>query len=284
MSAFSLSDSSAPGGLLAVLAHPDDESFGPGGTLARYAAEGYTVHLLTITDGALGEGAPELMEGNIGLPELRATELRCAARALGVASLRQLNYRDSGMPGSPHNQHPDCLLQAEDGPVIEEIRRVLKETRPAVVITHDPTGGYFHPDHIRTSALTTAAFRAIQGPQRLYYSVLPRTFIRWAVLFLRLLRQDPTRFGRNHDVDLTRLGAPSDLIHARIDVGPYLATKGRAMACHRSQGGGDKAPPLALPPWLQRRLLGTESFTQACPPPPPGMHRKSDLFHGLPSG
>jgi N-acetyl-1-D-myo-inositol-2-amino-2-deoxy-alpha-D-glucopyranoside deacetylase len=91
--------------LLAVLAHPDDESFGMGGTLALYAARGVEVHLVCATRGEVGEVAPELLNRFESIAELRESELRCAAGNLGLAGVHFLGYRDSGMSGSPDNTH-----------------------------------------------------------------------------------------------------------------------------------------------------------------------------------
>jgi N-acetyl-1-D-myo-inositol-2-amino-2-deoxy-alpha-D-glucopyranoside deacetylase len=95
--------------LLAVLAHPDDESFGMGGTLALYAARGVEVHLVCATRGEVGEVSPELMKGFSSIAERREAELRCAAGVLGLAGVHFLDYRDSGMPGSEDNTHPQAL-------------------------------------------------------------------------------------------------------------------------------------------------------------------------------
>ncbi len=232
--------------LLGIFAHPDDESFGPGGTLARYAAEGVDVHILITTDGAVGSVDPEAAEEVENLAEVRGQELRQAIEVLG-ATLHQFHYRDSGMPGTESNQHPDCLLQADREEVTGRVVRLIRELCPQVIVTHDPTGGYFHPDHIRVNEIATHAFQlagdptaypdqiAEDGlsphkPQKLYYTALSRRFIKWATRLLRLTGKDPTKFGRNGDIDLTRLGTPEEMIHTRIETGEYLAVQQRASA------------------------------------------------------
>ena len=128
---------------LGIFAYPDDESFGPGGALARCAAEGIDVHVLTTTDGAAGKVDPALIEGLPGaddgerLAGLRTQELEAACRALGVSSHR-LTYRDSGMAGSPDNQNPECLIQADKQAVAEDIAALIDRLQPQVVVTHDP--------------------------------------------------------------------------------------------------------------------------------------------------
>jgi len=92
-----------------VLAHPDDETFGMGGTLALYASQGVEVHLVCATRGEVGEMDPKLLEGFASIAERRESELCCAADMLGLKAVHFLDYRDSGMPGSPDNTHPMAL-------------------------------------------------------------------------------------------------------------------------------------------------------------------------------
>ncbi len=281
--------------LLAVFAHPDDESYGPGGTLALYAARGVDVHVLIMTDGAVGSVEPDVIDQVENLAAVRARELRQAVDTLG-ATLHQFHYRDSGMAGSDSNQHPHCLVQADRGEVVGRVVRLIRALRPQVVVTHDPTGGYFHPDHIAVNEIVTRACdlagdpsaypEQMDGeltpyqPQKLYYTALPRTFIKWAIRLLRLLRKDPTRFGRNGDIDLTQLGTPDEMFHTRIDVGDYLDVKMRASAAHSSQGGGPGFQRL-LPAFVVRRLFGREMFIRAYPTPAPDAPLENDLFAGV---
>lgn len=278
--------------LLAIFAHPDDESFGPGGTLARYAREGVDVHVCVVTDGAAGSYDEPMLAGYSNIAARRSDEMECAAKTLGV-TLHTLGYRDSGMEGSPDNKHAACLYQADLDEVARDLVRLIREVRPDVIITHDPTGGYFHPDHIRVNHAVTRAFSRAANPeayptlraegyepwqpQRLYYAAMPRTYLRWAVRLLRLLRKDPTRFGRNGDIDLTHLGVPDEQIHVRLNIGPYLAIKDEASACHASQGGRSTIFGW-LPAVVRRRLFGIETFTQAYPPNPTA---HDDLFVGI---
>ena len=281
--------------LLGIFAHPDDESFGPGGTLARYAAEGVDVHILIMTDGAVGSVDPEATDEVENLAEVRTKELQRAVDALG-ATLHQFHYRDSGMAGTEANEHPHCLLQADRFEVVGRVVRLIRELRPHVIITHDPTGGYFHPDHIRVNEIVTYAFQLAGDPsaypeqldaelspckpQKLYYTALSRTFIKWAIRLFRLMGKDPTKFGRNGDIDLTRLGTPDEMIHARIDTRDYLETQTRASAAHRSQGGGPGFQRF-LPDFVVRRLFGQDSFIRAYPAPVPGTRIEQDLFAGV---
>lgn len=286
-------DGEGPRRLLGVFAHPDDETFGPGATLARYADEGVEVHVLTVTDGAAGDLLTSLPAGVRSLVELRSRELACAVQILGVTALHTLGYRDSGMMGTPANEDPACLFQANKEDVTRQICAVIRALRPQVVITHDSTGAYFHPDHIRTWELTSEAFRRAgdrhsfqdldlepHQPQFLYYTAIPKSRVRKTIWLARLSLKDPRRWGRNGDIDLTRLGVPDESVNVRVDVRRYLELKRLAGICHRSQGG-DRHPSGWLNRILQRRISGLskwDAFIQAMPPLPPGSPPKTDLF------
>jgi LmbE family N-acetylglucosaminyl deacetylase len=274
--------------LLAVFAHPDDESFGPGGTLALYGRRGVEVHLVCATRGEVGE-APPGWKGFSSVGAMRESELRCAAGILGLAGVHFLGYRDSGMPGSPDNEHPQALAAAQVAEVARPILRLIRSLRPQVVITFDPIGGYRHPDHIAAHRATVEAFRlasdpaAFPGegapfaPRKLYFHTFPRGFLRWAARLLPLFGVDPHRFGKNRDIDVAALAAVDFPIHAKIDVGSVIALKQQASACHSSQGGG---PTTGLALGLARLMGGSEAFMRAQPlPPPPRIER--DLFEGV---
>ncbi len=124
--------------LLAVLAHPDDESFGMGGTLALYARRGVNVHLVCATRGEAGEVAPEMLEGFSSVAERRVEELRCAAGILGLAGVHFLDYRDSGMTGSADNQNPHALCNAPLEEVAGKIAHYIRLLKPQVVIDLRP--------------------------------------------------------------------------------------------------------------------------------------------------
>jgi len=273
--------------MLVVLAHPDDESFGPGGTLAKYAAEGVDVHVCIATDGVAGSVEDGFEESAADLVRVRSKELEQAVSVLG-GHLHRLCYRDSGMRGDPANNHPDAFINTDDATVVGQIVELIRRLKPQVVITNDETGGYFHPDHIRCYEVTTAAFHAAADPaqypdigpephqaRRLYYTVIPTSWLKVYIWILRLRGQDPRAVGRNKDIDLTRLGHPKEKLHARINYRDYWEVKMKASAAHASQGGGGMNR--FLPMWLQKRMLATDSFIRAYPPAPDGF-RETDLF------
>jgi LmbE family N-acetylglucosaminyl deacetylase len=275
--------------LMGVYAHPDDETFGNGGTLALYSRRGAETHVVCATRGEVGE-APEDRRGYESIPAMREAELDCAAKILGLTSLRYLGYRDSGMTGSEHNAHPECTANAPVEDVARRIAHHIREVRPQVVITFDPIGGYRHPDHIAVHRGTVEAFRmasdasielgglAPYAPQKLYFSTFGRRLLRFAVRVMRLTGRDPTRFGANKDVDIASLAEVDFPIHATISVKEVAAIKARASACHDSQGGGRfGSRPVQ---WFSKLLGANEQFMRAAPETPPAKMER-DLFEGV---
>ena len=275
--------------LLTVFAHPDDESFGIGGTLALYARRGVETHLVCATRGEVGD-APDDLRGHTSKADMRVAELECASQILGLKSVRFLDYRDSGMPGSPHNTHPLATTAASVDEVARKIAWHIRDIRPQVVVTFDPIGGYRHPDHIACHQATRAAFHmagdasvATDGlppyaPQKLYFSTFPRAWLRFGVTALRLFGRDPRRFGENHDVDLVSLAEVDFPIHATIAIREVAALKQRASACHVSQGGDRMMRGPAG--WLFRLFGTSEQFMRAVPSEPPARMER-DLFEGV---
>ncbi len=278
--------------LMFVGAHPDDESFGPGGTLAKYAAEGVRVVYACATRGEAGTADREHLNGFATLGDKRWAELLCAADALRLAAVVHLGYRDSGVLGCADNRHPRALVAAPLENVTQEVVAVIRDVRPQVVITFDPIGGYQHPDHIAIHQATVRAFHRAGDPahfpgvgipftpQKLYYWIPSRRALKLAVGALRILGRDPMRTGRNHDVNLASVADVDFPIHARIRVPRFaVARKHAAAVCHRSQVG-----TLLAARRLARVLSGcigrTELFMRAHPQPGAGA-READLFEDV---
>ncbi len=274
--------------ILAVLAHPDDESFGMGGTLALYAARGVDVHLVCATRGEVGEVAPELLKGFQSIAELRESELRCAAGILGLKGVHFLDYRDFGMPGSPDNHHPKALAAQPLDDVAANVVCYIRALKPQVVLTFDPIGGYRHPDHIAIQRATVRAFEQaanpafapnslpVHTPERLYFHIFPKGFLKFGVTILPLLGRDPHKFGTNGDIDMAAIAEVEFPTHARINVRSVLQKKEAAGACHASQGGGRMGGNLVS--IIMRMFNGTEVFMRAWPPIEPGTRVSKDLF------
>lgn len=276
--------------LLAVLAHPDDESFGPGGTFARYAAEATAVHIAIATDGAAGSVVPSFDHLRDQLPAIRAEELNKAVAILG-ATLHTLDYADSGYIGDAANQNPAAFINADEYEAVGKVVRLIRQIRPQVVITHDETGGYMHPDHIFCWKITTAAFHAAGDaaqypeiglppyqPQRLYYTVFSNRWLKFVIFGMRLVGKDPTKIGRNQDIDLTQIGVDASVITTVIDYKPYWAAKVAASRAHASQGGGAgyDGPGRFISDWILRQLWAKDAYMLAYPPT--AVARERDLF------
>ena len=276
--------------ILSVLAHPDDETFGMGGTLALYAQRGALVYLVCATRGEVGDVDPQFMQGFDTIAERREYELRCAAQKLGLKEVYFLGYRDSGMPGAVDNHHPQALAAAPLDEVAGKIVGYIRRLQPQVVLTFDPIGGYRHPDHIAVHEATVRAF-ALAGsagypsddlppyqPQKLYFYTIPRRFLRWAVRLLPLFGKDPHHWGRNHDVDLASLAVEDFPVHAVVDISAVQELKTEASLCHESQGGSGVVR--GLMGWLGRIGGRRESFMRAYPEPDGRLHEK-DLLSGV---
>jgi LmbE family N-acetylglucosaminyl deacetylase len=275
-------------------AHPDDESFGVGSTLAQYAAKGVKVYYVCSTGGEEGTVEPHFLKGYGSIKELREHELKCAAEALGLAGVYYLGYRDSGMRGAASNKHPDALLMAPINEVAGKIVKIIRELKPDVVITHDAGGGYGHPDHVATHEAAKKAFFATNDPAqypsagspfqpgKLYYPVRSVKLMKVIIKLMPLFGRDPHHFGRNGDIDITRMAADESPVHASVHLNKKAAeARSRAVACHPSQSSGPGTRPgLFRMMELAQKLFGPrDSFMRAYPPPT--RRREKDLFEGL---
>ena len=173
--------------LLLVHAHPDDESIGTGATMAKYAAEGAQVTLVTCTLGELGEVIPPELahlawDADGGLGQHRIGELAVACRALGVSDHRFLGgagrWRDSGMMGTPTNDWPGCFWQADVDEAARALVGVINEVRPQVMVTYDDNGFYGHPDHIQAHRVAWRAFELADGlVSKFYATAIPKSVL-----------------------------------------------------------------------------------------------------------
>lgn len=279
--------------MLAVLAHPDDETFGLGGTLALYSKRGVKVHLVCATRGEVGTVAPEFMEGYSSIADLRVDELLCAAERLGLEKVHFLDYRDSGMVGTEDNDHPRALTQAPQDKVVAALVGYIRRLRPEVVLTFDPVGGYGHPDHIAIHNATVKAYEYAANPQqfpdegspfepqKLYFATFSFRFVKPILALLRLAGRDPRKWGRNEDIDLTKVFKTKFPTNARVNYRQVAGIKEEAMSCHASQlDAGASTEGLA---GVLLRLLrsGTvETFMRSDPPVTNGRIER-DLFEGI---
>jgi N-acetyl-1-D-myo-inositol-2-amino-2-deoxy-alpha-D-glucopyranoside deacetylase len=222
--------------LLLVHAHPDDESIGTGATMARYAAEGARVTLVTCTLGELGEIIPPslayLAEGDgARLGEYRIGELAAACAELGVTDYRFLGgpgrWRDSGMMGTAGNDDPRCFWRADVDQAAHALLDVIRDVRPQVLVTYDANGSYGHPDHIQAHRVAWRAFQqaGAAGPAKFYATA-----------------------------------APGGQVTTEIDGTAYLDRKLAAMRAHATQITVD-APFFALSNQIRHEALGVEYYT-----------------------
>jgi N-acetyl-1-D-myo-inositol-2-amino-2-deoxy-alpha-D-glucopyranoside deacetylase len=281
--------------LLLVHAHPDDETIATGATMAKYAAEGAHVTLVTCTLGEEGEVlVPELAhlasDKDDQLGPHRIGELDAACRALGVADHRFLGgpgrWRDSGMMGTPQNDRPECFWQASFDEPVAELVRVVREVRPQVVVTYDDNGGYGHPDHIQAHRVTVAAVERAGDPSygegeawavgKLYWAAISRSFLQRGIDLLKESGQE-SFFGVDSAEELP-FGVPDELITTEIDASDYLDRKIDAMRAHATQIEVD-GPFFALSNNLGQRAWGLEHYVLARGPRPGS--RETDLFDGI---
>lgn len=272
-----------PRRLLAVLAHPDDESLGMGGTLAKYASEGVEVFLVTATRGDSGRfrghryGEPD-HPGRLALASIRETELKAAAAALGVRDVSVFDY---------HDQHLDQVAPCEAiGRIVAELRRI----RPDVVITFGPDGAYGHPDHIAISQFTSAAIVSAADPafdsdngtsstrphsvSKLYYLAWPDST--WRAYQAAVGKLSSTVDG----VERCATPWPDWAITTVIDTSAVWPTVWRAISCHESQLAAYKRVR-ELSPDDHRMLWGSQSFYRVLSVVNGGRVRETDLFEGI---
>jgi LmbE family N-acetylglucosaminyl deacetylase len=270
--------------LLAVLAHPDDESLGMGGTLAKYAAEGVDVFLVTATRGDGGRfhghrGDDGRHPGPLALGNIRETELRAAATVLGVSEVSLLDY------------HDQQLDRADSREAVGRIATHLRRIRPDVVVTFGPDGAYGHPDHIAISQFTTAAIVAAadaafvaesdgtgaacpHSVSKLYYLAWPQST--WEAYQAAIRTLSATVDG----VERQATPWPDWAITTVIDTSDVWLTVWRAVSCHESQlAAYDRLRD--LPPEHHRRLWGSQSFYRAFSTVNGGRARETDLFEGV---
>jgi N-acetyl-1-D-myo-inositol-2-amino-2-deoxy-alpha-D-glucopyranoside deacetylase len=283
--------------LLLVHAHPDDESIGTGATMAKYAAEGARVTLVTCTLGEEGEvlvpGLSHLAsdkEDRLG--EHRITELAAACEALGVTDHRFLGgpgrWRDSGMMGTPQNDRPDVFWQAAFEEAVAALVEVVREVRPQVVITYDENGGYGHPDHIQAHRVAVAAFERAGdpaygegeawAPAKLYYTAFPKSVLQQGIDLLK--EQGHESFFGVDSADDLPFGTPDEQVTTAIDATAYLEHKLQAMRAHATQIAVD-GPFFALSNNLGQRAWGVEHFVLAQGDRGHSAEWETDVFDGV---
>jgi len=262
--------------LVAFHAHPDDECLTTGGTLARAVDEGHRVVLVYATRGEVGEVPDGLLAPGERLVDRRVAEVTRAAEALGAHRVEFLGYRDSGMAGTPDNDHPDAFCRADVGAAAEQLAVLLREEAADVLLVYDENGNYGHPDHVQVHRVGVAA-AALAGTPQVLEATVSREAVRDFMARAVAAGLMPAEEVPDLDDPGEALGVPDVLITTRVDVRPWAARKRAAMAAHESQIG-DLGPFLELPPEVFREAMGTEWFIRRGAPPG---HRDDDVFAGL---
>ncbi|WP_435125784.1 N-acetyl-1-D-myo-inositol-2-amino-2-deoxy-alpha-D-glucopyranoside deacetylase [Actinacidiphila sp. bgisy144] len=287
----------APGGtperrLLLVHAHPDDETINNGATMARYAAEGALVTLVTCTLGEEGEVIPPELahlaaDRDDTLGAHRIGELSAAMAALGVTDHRFLGgpgrYRDSGMMGVAQNDDPACFWRADLDEAAGHLADVILEVRPQVLVTYDDNGGYGHPDHIQAHRVAMRGCELAAGRghriDRVYETCTPRSVVRAG--FDRVA-------ARGRDIPFAGVATPDDipgvvddaLVTVAVDGSAYADRKRAAMRAHATQIAVD-GPFFALSNDLGQPFFAVEYYRQVQGAP---CGRADDLFGPGPGG
>jgi N-acetyl-1-D-myo-inositol-2-amino-2-deoxy-alpha-D-glucopyranoside deacetylase len=286
--------------LLLVHAHPDDETLWTGGTIARYAARGVEVMVVTCTLGEAGEVIPAELQGLVAeeadqLGGYRIGELRGALAALRVSEHRFLGgagrWRDSGMlwdePGratAVPDAHPRAFAIGDPRTQTDQLLEIIEEFAPQVVVTYAEDGGYGHPDHIRAHEITTAAVARSTSVRRLFHAVPSREAQDAGLAELARSAGLPFRLPEPHELP----GVPAESITTEIGVAEHLPAKLAALRAHETQvevwveqrRGGSGVASFALSNGIAQPLLGAEHYalatgaTAGC---------ANDLFGGLES-
>ena len=282
-----------------VHAHPDDESIGTGATMAKYAAQGAGVTLVTCTLGELGEIIPPDLanlawdrENRLG--EHRIAELAAACAALGVGDHRFLGgpgrWRDSGMMGTAPNDWDGAFWRADVDEAAGVLLEVIKDVQPQVLVTYDSNGFYGHPDHIQAHRVAWRAFELADGlVHKFYATAVPKSVLAAGMKMMREADADEAEGGAGsaflavESVDDLPFGVPDEQVTTEIDARDYLEAKFAAMRAHASQIAVD-SPFFALSNRVGQRAFGYEHYTLLAGPRGPGAGShgwETDLFAGI---
>jgi LmbE family N-acetylglucosaminyl deacetylase len=271
--------------LMAVHAHPDDESSSTGGILARYGLEGVNTVLVTCTNGEYGDGPDHVKPGEEGhdplqVAKTRLSELEAACEHLGVRHAELLGYHDSGMPDWPYKQRPDVFCNVPLSESAGRLVLLMEHYRPDVVVTYGDYGGYNHPDHRRAHQITMSAIEETDIPAKLYFIARRRRDwerLRQAMEAAGLDAPAPPQSQTTPEQE-ARMTEIEARITTTVDTSAVSDRKRAALAAHASQL--DRSWWVRFPPELFGDVFAGESFIRerdrsgAVTP-------ETDLFAGL---
>jgi len=270
--------------LLGAFAHPDDEGI-VSGALLQYSTSGVETGLVCATRGEVGEIADPSLATPENLGQVREGEMRAAAEVLGVHNLWFLDYRDSGMAGTPENADARAFAQASAAEVVGKLVKIIREFRPQVIVTFDESGAYGHPDHIAIYRYTTSAFHAaadaVQYPDlgpahsvsKLYYSSFPRSALRAIGEWMSTQNYEGSFSG----LDPEKLGMPDEQINVWLNVEPWREQKDRSRSMHRTQLDPNNLMA-KIPEEIQRNWRNHECYQLAASRVGPDVPGENDLF------
>lgn len=278
--------------LLTVHAHPDDEASKGAGTVAKYHDEGARTVLVCATGGEAGDILnPEMESDEVrnNMKAVRREELARAAKIIGYDEVVMLGYRDSGMPETPENEHPECFAQADFREAVGRLVAIIRRERPQVIVTYgDDHRGYPHPDHIRVHDISVAAFEAAGDPDaytwagepwqpvKLYYTMWSRKrIVAMHEKFIELGLESP--FSEDWFKDRP---SQDERATTSIDINGYSDVRRDALLAHRTQVDPNSRFWFGLPPEVQREIhpfddyILARSLVESEPP-------EDDLFAGV---
>ncbi|MCU1345560.1 MAG: GlcNAc-PI de-N-acetylase [Acidimicrobiia bacterium] len=226
--------------LMAVHAHPDDESSSTGGVLARYSAEGMRTVLVTCTNGEFGDAPGGVKPGEDGhdpasVAALRLGELKAACDILGVTDQELLGYSDSGMPDWEYKERPDVFCNVPLDVGAARLAALFEKYRPDVVVTYDDYAPYNHPDHVHASEITMAAVKLTGIPKKAYFTAMRRRDWDKFRKVLEDLGVEVPQMPDRDDEWMARMDALETRITTTIDIAPFVKVKRRALTTHASQ-------------------------------------------------
>ncbi|MDQ2826098.1 MAG: PIG-L family deacetylase [Actinomycetota bacterium] len=263
--------------LVTFHAHPDDESIGTGGMMARAADEGHRVVLVVATRGEHGEVDEGFLDPGEELWQRRVKETAASAAILGVARVEFLGYVDSGMIGTPENDAPESFWQADVEEAAARLAAILTEEGAEVLTVYDENGVYGHPDHIQVHRVGVRAAE-LAGTPRVYMGTINKDFVRRSMAEARASGVEVPGGGAG-DVDggEFEMGVTEDRITTTVNVRPWLARKRASMAAHASQIS-ETSFFMAMPTEMFEGGFGQEWFVRVGAPPGTV---ETDLFAGL---
>jgi mycothiol S-conjugate amidase len=283
--------------MLTVHAHPDDEASKGPATVAKYHEQGVRTVLVCCTGGEEGD----ILNPAIDLPEVRADiaavrrrELAAAAQIIGYDEVVHLGYRDSGMAGTPTNDHPECFAQAPLDEAVGRLVAIVRRERPQVIVTYgEDQQGYPHPDHLRVHEISVAAFDAAGDPRaypeagepwrplKLYYSG-------WSGKRILAMHEKFGELGLDSPFDdgwLERAQANTADYSTLIDVAAYTEVRRLALLAHATQVDPTSPFWFGLPPEVARTIHPVDEYelarSEVGPVPVPGADPELDLFAGV---